>query len=238
MVRAIQPHILFNGRNGLPGDFATPEGHLGSPNPWRPWEACITLNDSWGYNDGDSNWKSPGAVVDMLATCAAGRGNLLLNIGPRGDGSVPQASADVITEVGSWLQKNGDCIFDTDRFVYSLTEQGAPGENRSDWCHHGPYTARGNDLFLLLRRPPQGDITLGGVQAQVQRVEQLHNGSACRFVQEGGRVTVALADPATSPATVLRYVCDRPPVVRLCGGLRTPRVAHPPYDPCPSDIAH
>ena len=48
MVRAIQPHILFNGRNGLPGDFATPEGHLTAPRPWRPWEACLTLNDSWG----------------------------------------------------------------------------------------------------------------------------------------------------------------------------------------------
>lgn len=44
MVRRIQPHILFNGRNGLPGDFATPEGHLTAPRPWRPWEACIPHN--------------------------------------------------------------------------------------------------------------------------------------------------------------------------------------------------
>ena len=66
MVRAIQPHILFNGRNGLPGDFATPEGHLGAPKPWRPWEACMTLNDSWGFHAGDHNWKKPGQIADML----------------------------------------------------------------------------------------------------------------------------------------------------------------------------
>jgi alpha-L-fucosidase len=59
MVRDIQPHILFNGRNGLPGDFATPESHLGAPRPWRPWEGCLTLNNTWGYHAGDHDWKTP-----------------------------------------------------------------------------------------------------------------------------------------------------------------------------------
>ncbi len=66
MVREIQPHILFNGRNGLAGDFATPEGHLGAPDPWRPWEACMTLNNSWGYCEADTEWKTPHQVIDLF----------------------------------------------------------------------------------------------------------------------------------------------------------------------------
>lgn len=59
MVSAIQPHVIFNGRNCLPGDFGTPEQHLSVPDPWRPWEACMTLNDHWGFHISDEEWKSP-----------------------------------------------------------------------------------------------------------------------------------------------------------------------------------
>ena len=84
MVSEIQPHIIFNGRNGLPGDFGTPEGHISAPSPWRPWEACMTLNDHWGYHCGDNNWKSATDVIGMLTKVANGKGNLLLNIGQIG----------------------------------------------------------------------------------------------------------------------------------------------------------
>jgi alpha-L-fucosidase len=68
MVRKIQPHILFNGRNGLAGDFGTPEGHMSAPDPWRPWEACMTLNDHWGYHCGDDNWPGSELVIAGLNT--------------------------------------------------------------------------------------------------------------------------------------------------------------------------
>ena len=55
MVSAIQPHVIFNGRNCLPGDFGTPEQHLSVPDPWRPWEACMTLNDHWGFPTRNGN---------------------------------------------------------------------------------------------------------------------------------------------------------------------------------------
>src|SRR5690606_23414837 len=101
-------------RNGLPGDFATPEQHISGPTPWRPWEACITLNNHWGFHRGDRNWKSPLEVVKMLVKVAQGRGNLLLNIGPRGDGSIPRESVEIIRTVGRWLEVNGECIRGTD----------------------------------------------------------------------------------------------------------------------------
>lgn len=237
MVRQIQPHILFNGRNGLTGDFATPEGHMGTPHPWRPWEACMTLNNSWGFHAGDHDWKSPDQVVDLLATAAQGCGNLLLNIGPRGDGSVPEASVKVLETVGDWLARcGGEAIYDTEPFTFDLQHR---GEHRGDWSFHGPFTVRETNLYWIIRRWPGNALTFGGLQARVRGVELL--GAARRpvsFRQEGTRLTLSgLPDAPPDPlCPVFRIECDCPPSLYQCGGLRVPSVPHPHYDPCPSDI--
>ena len=239
MVRAIQPHILFNGRNGSTGDFATPEGHMGAPNPWRPWEACMTLNNSWGFHAGDHDWKSPGQVVDLLASAAQGRGNLLLNIGPCGDGSVPEESVKVLETVGAWLARcGGEAIFDTELFTFDLQQR---GDHRGDWSFHGPFTVRGNNLYWIIRRWPGGMVTFGGCQAQVRSVSLLGNsGRPVAFKQDGTRVTLSgLPDSPPDPlCPVFKIECDRPPSLYQCGALRIPKVPHPHYDPCPSDIRH
>lgn len=237
MARAIQPQILFNGRNGLPGDFATPEQHLAAPRPWRPWEACMTLNNSWGYHRGDHDWKTPGQVVDLLATVAQGRGNLLLNIGPRGDGSVPEESARVLEMVGDWLRRCGEGIFGTDLFTLDLQ---ARGDYRGDWSSHGPFTARGNALYWLVRRWTGERLAFAGLECRVHNAILLGSNRPIEFSQTGGKVTVTglPADPPDPVCPVIRFECDRPPVMYLTGGLRTPQVAHPHYDPCPSDLPH
>ncbi len=241
LVRSIQPHVLVNGRNGLPGDFSTPEGHLSAPNPWRPWEACMTLNNNWGYHQGDHEWKTPGQVVDMLAAVAADRGNLLLNVGPHGDGSIPTPTSDVLKAVGQWLKRCGECVFNTDRFTYGLRER---GNHRGDWHHHGPITARNNTLYLLLRRWPGPQMALGGLQCRVLGAQFLgapaSGATDLKIVQTADRLTICglPENPPDPVCTVLAVQCDRPPVLNLTGGMRVPRVAHPPYDPCPSDLAH
>ena len=239
LVRRVQPQILFNGRNGLAGDFATPEGHLAAPKPWRPWEACISLNDSWGFHAGDCNWKNAGQVIDFLATCAAGQGNLLLNIGPRGDGEVPAAAARVLEEVGNWLRRCGEAVFDTDLLTSDAGARnvGGEGDGRGDWCHHGPLTSRGNHLYLLLRRWPGAQLTLGGLQCAVREASLLGSEHALAFTQNAGRLMVGLPPaPPGELCPVLRLTCESAPQIYGCGGLQTPRVPHPRYDPCPSEI--
>jgi alpha-L-fucosidase len=230
MIRAIQPHILFNCRNALPGDFATPEGHMSPPKPWRPWEGCMTLNDSWGFHTGDHNWKSPTGVIDLLAAAAQGKGNLLLNIGPRGDGSIPEESVRIVEIVGDWIRRCGECVFDTDLFAYGPYERGS---DRGDWCSHGPLTARGNILYCLVRRWPGSTLTLAGVEGKVRNAILLGVNRTVPFRQYDGRVIVSgLPDTPPDPVyPVLRLECDRPPAVYLCGGMRTPKVRHPRYDP-------
>ncbi|MEO6908643.1 MAG: alpha-L-fucosidase, partial [Abditibacteriaceae bacterium] len=223
MVRSIQPQILINGRNGLPGDFATPEGHVAYPDPWRPWEACLTLNNSWGYNAGDEDWKSANQVLDLLAMCATGNGNLLLNIGPRGDGSVPDGSTRVLEEVGDWLRKNGEAIYDVEPFIN--------GENgRGDFCSHGHFTAKDNNLYVLVRRWPGEVLTIAGLKCKVLHARLLGSEKEYSFHQRNGRVQVIGLPPnAPGHCSVLRLECDKPPSMYLCGGMTTPHMPHPHY---------
>ena len=97
MVRNLQPEIIINNRSGLPEDFDTPEQKIPGafPNPEIPerdWESCMTLNDHWGYCENDNNWKTPSEIIWNLATCCAGGGNYLLNVGPKPDGTIPEES--------------------------------------------------------------------------------------------------------------------------------------------------
>ena len=80
MVRQLQPDILINNRSGIPEDFTTPEQHIQAFA--APWESCMTMNDSWGYQSADDDWKSPKTIVRNLLACTRDRGNYLLNIGP------------------------------------------------------------------------------------------------------------------------------------------------------------
>lgn len=237
MVRKIQPHILFNGRNGLPGDFGTPEGHMSAPSPWRPWEGCITFNDHWSYHCGDHHWKGADEVVSLLATAAADCGNLMLNIGPRADGSIPEASVEILSRVGRWMEGNGEAVRDTDRFTFGLMKREG---HAGDWSHQGPFTRKGKCLYHLVRYWPGSRLVVAGLNTKVKQVSFLHSGQALKFTQQNGKVIVHdLPEAAPDPiCTVIKFVCADVPEMYLAGGMRIPGVAHPPYDPCPSDIQH
>ena len=149
MVRELQPHILFNNRNCLPGDFATPEQHMTAV-PGRVWEANLTLNDNWSYHPFDQNWKSPQQVMQLLLQAARNCGNLVLNVGPRGDGSIPEQYAAVFGQIGAWLRRNEASIFDTD-------------VSAMDWVHYGAWTVKGHPRFSTCcagrrRSPSPGSI--------------------------------------------------------------------------------
>ena len=234
MVKSLQPHILVNGRNGLPGDFATPEGQVCVPAPWRPWEACMSLNNHWGYHGGDNEWKTPTQVVDLLCKAAAGRGNLLLNVGPRGDGSIPEEIVTVLKRVGEWLRQNGEAMQANDLFTWDLEKR---GDHVGDWSHNGPFTARGRFLYQMVRYWPGSELTVAGLQCRVKNVVLLGDNRPLDFTQDHTRVMVrGLPEKAPGLTPVLRFECAQNPVMYLTGGMRVPTVTHPPYDPCPSDI--
>ena len=135
IVFELQPDIIVNNRNGLPGDFSTPEQEIRADKSGRAWETCMTLNDSWGYQRADDNWKSSKQVIRNLINCVRDGGNYLLNIGPRADGSIPEESIRILSEVGQWLQRNGESIYEPE-----------PCQPRQST--YADFTRKGNTLYM------------------------------------------------------------------------------------------
>src|SRR6202158_2741996 len=111
MVFQLQPDIIVNNRNKLPGDFSTPEQRIQAEQGDRAWESRMTMNGSWGYHAADDAWKRPGEIVNNIITCARDGGNYLLNIGPKADGSIPAESVRVLSAGGKWMDNNGASIY-------------------------------------------------------------------------------------------------------------------------------
>jgi alpha-L-fucosidase len=127
-VRSLQPSIIINnrvgaGRSGMEGfsegeesagDFGTPEQQIPATGlPGVDWETCMTMNDHWGFNSHDPNWKSEKQLLQMLADIASKGGNYLLNIGPTAQGEFPPASLERLKAFGKWMKVNGEAIYGT-----------------------------------------------------------------------------------------------------------------------------
>jgi alpha-L-fucosidase len=216
MVFELQPEIIVNNRNGLEGDFATPEQHIEAAAAGRAWESCMTLNNSWGFNKADDQWKTPKTVVDNLITCARGGGNYLLNIGPERDGSVPQPSVEVLEAVGKWLDGNGTAIYGTERGT--LNEDASCNYSRRgntlyvhvyDWPGHTPASE-----WLEFYRP-ETVVAIGGLKPKVLSARILKTGQKVEFTQDEFtfRLTGMPLDAPDQPATVIEVQCDGEPVV-------------------------
>ena len=199
MVRELQPEIIINNRSGLPEDFATPEQRIQAEN--RAWEACMTMNDSWGYQRADDAWKTPKTVVRNLTTCARDGGNYLLNIGPKPDGSIPEESVAILTETGKWMDRNGSSIYTAERCKV----------NRSTYAN---FTRKGNTLFMHVYFWPGEYVAISGLQAKVRSAKLLASGKPVEFSQDEFRTrfTGLPAAAPDSPVTTIAIECDAEPV--------------------------
>jgi len=200
MVFELQPDIIVNNRNKLPGDFSTPEQKIVAETGGRAWESCMTLNASWGFQRADDDWKSSRTIVRNLITCARDGGNYLLNIGPEGDGSIPPESVRVLTEVGRWMDTNGDTIY------------------KSDLCqprrsNYASFTRTGNTLFMHVHFWPGEDVSISGLTAKVKSAHLVKTKQAVKFTQDAYRVhLVGLpAHAPDSPVTTIALECEAEP---------------------------
>ena len=110
------PKLIWNNRlgGGYGGDTETPEQYVPAQGfPGRDWESCMTMNDTWGYKSGDTNFKSTETLLRNLIDIASKGGNYLLNIGPDATGTVPPAEVERLVAMGRWLQVNGEAIYAT-----------------------------------------------------------------------------------------------------------------------------
>jgi len=109
-IRELKPDIIINNRVSkrkiFKKDFGTPEQFHPDGTLDHYWEACYTMNDSWGFKIKDTDWKSPEVVYEKLQDINGKGGNFLLNVGPDGNGEIPKASVDILLEVGEMLREN------------------------------------------------------------------------------------------------------------------------------------
>lgn len=222
MARRLQRHILVNNRNGLPGDFGTPEQHL-TPIPGRVWEACVTLNDHWGYFTHDHHWKSPRTVIDMIIRCARNGGNLLINVGPRGDGSIPPATTKILHTVGQWVRENEPSL---------RPGMIPPAMDWNNFCLDH-WTARPGITYMHVNSWPGKTMTLCGVKGRIRRIHLLANGKAVRFRQDADRLHLLNLPPRppNKLPVVLVFRHDGKLSSYQTAGMRVPKASHVQYDP-------
>jgi len=115
IVRSLQPNCLINGRigNNLGDYMTTQDNHIPAYPIKKPWEIPATLNSSWAYKHFDNDWLTPENVLQKFLNIVARGGNYLLNIGPKGDGSIPEESVKILDTIGMWLKKSGESIYGT-----------------------------------------------------------------------------------------------------------------------------
>ena len=200
MIFELQPEIVVNNRNKLDGDFSTPEQKIVAEEGARAWESCMTLNDSWGYQRADDNWKSAKTVIRNLISCSRDGGNYLLNIGPKPDGSVPPESVEVLTAVGRWMQTSGDTIYGSD-----------PCQPRRS--SYATFTRKGNTLYMHVHFWPGEYVAVCGLMNKVLSARVLKTGEKIAFRQDGfqTKLTGLPREAPDHPVTTIAIECDGEP---------------------------
>lgn len=160
MLREYNPDVIVNSRIAGSGDYATPELGVPVTKPAdRWWETCMTMNDSWGFRKNDTDFKSPDTVIRMLVDCMSLGGNLLLDIGPRADGTIPQEEIALLKELGRWTSKHEEAVY--------ATRAGIPAG------HVQAYTTlnkAGDVLYVYFPYTPNESLEIKGLKTKIKKI--------------------------------------------------------------------
>lgn len=181
MIRELQPGILINNRAGLPGDYDTPEQKLGMYQYPRPWETCMTLTHSWSWSEGGVP-KSVNNILRVIITNATCNGNTLLSWGPKWDGRYDGEQIQRLEDVGNWLEKYGESIYETEGGPW------LPGE----W---GGSTYKGKKAYLFISEKNK-TTTLSAIDNKILKMTFMTGGDV-KFDQSNSGVTVKLSNNST-----------------------------------------
>ena len=178
------------------GDYDTPEGRIGAMNLARDWESCIHVGQGWSYR-GEDGFKGPEDCIKMLVSCTTGGGNLLLNFGPRPDGTFAEGEAKVARAMGAWLKKYGSAIYGT---------RGGPYRNGA-WggsCH------KDDKLFLHVFGWGDKGLAPDALPCRVKSARTL-DGKPVAFNQDDEEFSVQIEQAArNTPVTVVELTLEKP----------------------------
>jgi len=176
-LRDFQPNLIINNRVGagragmegfsrgeeFAGDFGTPEQQIPATGlPDVDWETCMTMNDHWGYNKNDHNWKSTTELLHILADVASKGGNFLLNVGPTAEGLIPLPAINRLEAMGKWMKTNGESIYGTKASPFKYLPWGRCTQKA---------ILNGTRLYLhVFEWPENGKLVVPGILNQIREV--------------------------------------------------------------------
>ncbi len=160
-------NTILNSRLQGYGDYATPEQGVPMVKPDSPfWELCLTMNDSWGFQHNDKNYKTANQLIRMFVDCLRMGGNLLLDIGPKADGTIPEEQVNILKAMGRWTSKHKEAIYGSNA--------GIPLD-----YYYGPTTLSKDKktLYVFLEHKPNGPIAIKGLKNKINRIRVVGNGT-------------------------------------------------------------
>lgn len=161
------PNTILNSRLREEGDYATPEQGMPITRPEsKYWELCITMNNSWGFQKNDHDYKTTDQIIGIFSDVIGNGGNMLLDIGPKADGTIPQEQVKILEGLGRWTNKHKKAIYGT--------VAGIPKE------HFYGATTLSKDrkiLYLFVKGNPGGEVVLRGLKNNINRIWVVGNGT-------------------------------------------------------------
>ncbi|MCJ8013508.1 alpha-L-fucosidase [Paenibacillus sp. KQZ6P-2] len=170
MMLNLQPHLIVNNRLPDAGDYETPEQFVPVHPPDEWWETCMTMNNQWAYHSDKTCYKSTLTLLNTLLEIATKGGNLLLNVGPRPDGTWPEEALERLEAIGTWLKHSGESIYGTKRTPVHFPP-----------CFYGPITVKENTVYLHVKDIPRFPLEFRWIQGKVREVRLLRTGKALSY---------------------------------------------------------
>lgn len=197
LVHKNQPKAFVSSRVGHNlGDYQT-LGDMEIPHKNVPglWETVDTTNDSWAYAWYDEYWKTPKEILVRLINCIGRGGTYMLNIGPKGDGSVPERAQRILRESGAWVKAYPQVIYGVDP---------SPWEHPLSW---GDVTVQGNKLFLsVFEWPSSGRLYLPGLKTEIVSAKLLKGEESREIKYRKARGWTMLQVPARAPEKLVSVI--------------------------------
>ena len=173
-LHSLNPDVILNSRMQGYGDYETPEQGIPLYGPEGEWEFCTTINDSWGYRPSDNDYKTSGQIIRMFCDCITLGGRMLLDVGPKEDGTLDERQEKVLEDLGTWISDHDEAVHGTGK-----------GLNYAQFLGGSTLSADKKTIYLFVYDTPREALCVKGVKTPVKKVTVLHTGEELRFSYTG-----------------------------------------------------